>query len=164
MAMRQFAVKAATALRVRCGPASLHAGIPLSFSRAYSQILEGLKYDKEHEWVKVEGDSAVIGITDHAQAQLGDIVFVEVQGAVGDKIAREATFASVESVKAVSDVFAPVSGEILEINKGLTDDPSAVNNDPYAQGWFVKVKLTNPSELDGLMDDKAYKAYTEEDH
>ncbi|KAL2634439.1 hypothetical protein R1flu_005918 [Riccia fluitans] len=162
MAMRQFAVKAATALRVRCSPASLHGGSPFAFSRGYSSVVEGLKYDKEHEWVKVDKDTAVIGITDHAQAQLGDIVFVDIQATVGDKIEKMNTLASVESVKAVSEVFSPVSGEILEVNKGLSDEPANVNTGPYEDGWFVKLKLTQPSELDELMDAEAYSAYTKE--
>ena len=116
-----------------------------------------LKYTKEHEWVRVEGDVAVIGVTDFAQSELGDIVYVEIE-TVGETLDKDEVFGSVEAVKTVSDLFMPVSGEILEFNEGLESNPEAVNADAYGEGWMIKVKLTNPSEVDGLMDAAAYKA------
>lgn len=119
-------------------------------------IPENLKYSKEHEWVKVEGDSAIIGITDFAQSELGDIVFVEID-TVGETVEAEEVFGTIEAVKTVSDLFMPVSGEIFEFNEKLEDDPELVNNDPYGDGWLVKVKLSDASQVDGLMDAAAYK-------
>jgi glycine cleavage system H protein len=116
------------------------------------------KFTKDHEWVRLEGDVAVCGITDYAQVQLGDVVFVEVP-AVGRVVAKGGDAAVVESVKAASDVYAPVSGEVVEANEALAADPSLVNNTPETDGWFFKLKLSNPSELDGLMDDAAYKDF-----
>jgi glycine cleavage system H protein len=115
-----------------------------------------LYFTKEHEWIRVEGDTATIGISDHAQEQLGDIVFAEVPDA-GRKLTKGQEAAVVESVKAASDVYAPVSGEVVEGNQAVADDPSLVNSDPEGQGWFFKLKLDNPSELDGLMDEGAYR-------
>lgn len=117
-----------------------------------------LYFTKDHEWISVEGDAATVGITDYAQAQLGDIVFVEVPpaGAAVDK-GREA--AVVESVKAASDVYAPVSGTVIEGNAGLEADPALVNSSPEDDGWFFKLTLSDPAELDGLMDEDAYKAF-----
>ncbi len=116
-----------------------------------------LKYTKEHEWVRVEGDVAVIGVTDFAQSELGDIVYVEIE-TVGETLDKDEVFGSVEAVKTVSDLFMPVSGEILEFNEGLESNPEAVNADAYGEGWMIKVKLSDSSELDGLMDAAAYKA------
>lgn len=116
-----------------------------------------LKYTKDHEWVRVEGDVAVIGITDFAQSELGDIVYVEIE-TVGETFDAEEVFGSVEAVKTVSDLFMPVSGEVLEFNEGLESNPEAVNKDPYGDGWMIKVKMSNPSEIDGLMDAAAYEA------
>jgi glycine cleavage system H protein len=123
---------------------------------------EELKYTEEHEWVLVEDDIATIGITDFAQDQLGDVVFVELPE-VGDNIEAGATFGVVESVKAVSDVYAPVSGEVVEINEDLPDEPETLNNSPYDAGWMVKVKLSDPSALDELMDVAAYQEFVEKD-
>ena len=120
-------------------------------------IPANLKYTKEHEWVRVEGDVAVIGITDFAQSDLGDIVYVEIE-TVGEELGQDEVFGSVEAVKTVSDLFMPVSGEILEFNEALESNPEAVNTDAYGDGWMIKVKLSNPSEVDGLMDADAYKA------
>jgi glycine cleavage system H protein len=117
-------------------------------------------FSKDHEWISVEGDTATVGITDYAQAQLGDIVFAEVPPA-GTKVEKGKEAAVVESVKAASDVYAPVSGEVIEGNAALGDDPSLVNTAPEAEGWFFKVKLSDPSELSGLMDEAAYKAFVE---
>ena len=115
-------------------------------------------YSKEHEWVRVEGDTATVGITDFAQGQLGDIVFVEVPEA-GRQVAQGGDAAVVESVKAASDVYAPVTGEVTEGNAALADTPELVNSDPEGEGWFFKLKLSDASQLDGLMDAAAYKAF-----
>jgi glycine cleavage system H protein len=120
-------------------------------------IPANLKYTKDHEWVSVEGDVATIGITDFAQGELGDIVYVEIE-TVGETMDQEEVFGSVEAVKTVSDLFMPVSGEIIEFNAGLESNPEAVNKDPYGDGWMIKVKLSNPSELDGLLDAAGYQA------
>ena len=119
---------------------------------------EGLKYSKEHEWVLVEGTSATIGITEYAQEELGDIVFVELPE-VGEKIVKDDPFGAVESVKAVSDIYAPVSGEVMETNEILPDNPETINDDPYGDGWLIRVRLSDPAELDALMDEPAYRAY-----
>lgn len=117
-----------------------------------------LYFTREHEWIRVEGDTATIGISDHAQEQLGDVVFAEVPDA-GRRVAKGQEAAVVESVKAASDVYAPVSGEVIEGNQAVADDPSLVNSDPEGQGWFFKLKLDNPGELDGLMDENAYREW-----
>ncbi|MEN9640063.1 MAG: hypothetical protein RLZZ262_1932 [Bacteroidota bacterium] len=116
-----------------------------------------LKYTKDHEWVKLEGDIATVGITDFAQRELGDIVFVEIE-TVGRSLAEHEVFGTVEAVKTVSDLFMPVSGEVIEVNPGLEADPAAVNNDPYGTGWMIKVKLASGADLSGLMDAAAYEA------
>jgi len=115
-------------------------------------------FTKEHEWVRVDGATATVGISDHAQEQLGDIVFAEVPEA-GRRVSKGQEAAVVESVKAASDVYAPVSGEVTEGNRAVADDPSLVNSDPEGEGWFFKLKLDNPSELDGLMDEGAYREW-----
>ncbi|HRP52114.1 MAG TPA: glycine cleavage system protein GcvH [Fluviicola sp.] len=120
-------------------------------------IPSNLKYTKEHEWVLVSGDVATIGITDFAQSELGDIVYVEIE-TVGETMNQDEVFGSVEAVKTVSDLFLPVSGEILEFNEGLESNPEAVNKDPYGDGWMIKVKMSNLSELDALLDAAAYQA------
>ena len=122
---------------------------------------EDLKYSKEHEWVLVEGNVATIGITDYAQEHLGDIVFVELP-AVGDKITKDEAFGVVESVKAVSDIYAPVSGKVLEVNDDLPDSPEMLNEDPYGDGWIVKIQMTDPTDLEDLMDSEAYEAFVAE--
>lgn len=114
-----------------------------------------LYFTKEHEWIRVDGDTATIGISNHAQEQLGDIVFAEVPEA-GRRVRKGDEAAVVESVKAASDVYAPVSGEVLEGNSKVADDPSLVNSDPQGKGWFFKLRLEDPSELDGLMNENAY--------
>jgi glycine cleavage system H protein len=115
-------------------------------------------FTKEHEWVRVEGDTATVGISNHAQEALGDIVFAEVPEA-GRKVSKGQEAAVVESVKAASDVYAPVSGEVVEGNSAVADDPSVINSDPEGEGWFFKIKLDNPGELDGLMDEAAYRDF-----
>lgn len=119
-----------------------------------------IKYTKDHEWVRVEGDVGTVGVSDHAQHQLGDVVFVELPD-VGHQLAQGKEAAVVESVKAASDVFAPVSGEVIEANADLENDPSLVNAGAETTGWFFKLRLSNPAELDGLMDEAAYKAFVE---
>ncbi len=116
------------------------------------------KYTEEHEWVRVEGDVATVGITQYAQEQLGDVVFVEVP-AVGRKVAKGEACAVVESVKAASDIYAPVAGEIVEGNAALADSPGDVNAEPTGKGWFFKLKLVDKAELDGLMDEAGYEAF-----
>jgi glycine cleavage system H protein len=115
-----------------------------------------LYFTKDHEWVRVEGDAATIGISDHAQEALGDIVFAEVPEA-GNRVSKGQEAAVVESVKAASDVYAPVSGEVIEGNAAVADDPSLINSDPEGAGWFFKLKLDDASELEGLMDESAYR-------
>jgi glycine cleavage system H protein len=117
-------------------------------------------YTEEHEWIRVEGDEATVGITDFAQGQLGDIVFVELPEA-GRQVTKGGEAAVVESVKAASDVYAPVDGEIVEPNPALGDDPSLVNSDPEGEGWFFRLRLADPSQLDGLMDSDSYKAFAD---
>lgn len=117
---------------------------------------ENLKYTKDHEWVLVEGNIATIGITDFAQGELGDIVYVEIESE-GDTLDHEVVFGTVEAVKTVSDLFMPVSGKILEVNKGLTTNPESVNKDPYNSGWMIKVEMSNLSETDALMSASDYK-------
>lgn len=116
-----------------------------------------LKYTKDHEWVKIEGDIATVGITEFAQSELGDIVYVEIE-TVGETIAQEEIFGSIEAVKTVSDLFMPISGEILELNEELDGNPELVNSDPYGAGWMVKVKISDVSEIENLLDSEAYKA------
>lgn len=118
---------------------------------------ENLKYSNDHEWIRVEGNIAYIGITDHAQSELGDIAYVDIAEDTTELVAGE-TFGTIEAVKAVSDLLAPASGKVLEINTALNDSPEVVNNDPYNGGWMVKIELSNPAELDSLMDAVAYKA------
>ncbi len=116
-----------------------------------------LKYTKDHEWVKIEGDVATVGITDFAQGELGDIVYVEVE-TVDETLDKEEVFGTVEAVKTVSDLFLPLSGEIIEFNEVLEDEPEKVNTDPYGEGWMIKIKMSDSSETEGLMSDEDYKA------
>ncbi len=117
-----------------------------------------LKYSKEHEWVRIEGNTGTIGITDFAQKELGDIVYVDIN-TMGDSLDAGAVFGTVEAVKTVSDLFMPVSGKVIELNSSLNDAPESVNKDPYNSGWMVKVEFTNLAELDGLMDAETYKKH-----
>lgn len=119
-------------------------------------IPSNLRYTKDHEWILVEGDIATIGITDFAQGELGDIVYVEIE-TVGETLDKEAVFGTVEAVKTVSDLFMPLSGEILELNSNLESQPEIVNTDPYGAGWMIKIKMTNASELDQLLSEESYK-------
>jgi glycine cleavage system H protein len=120
-----------------------------------SNLPQELKYSKEHEWVRVEGNKAYIGITDFAQSELGDIVFVELPEA-GDEIVQNSTFGTVESVKTVSDLYAPVSGKIVEVNEALADSPEKVNESPYGDGWMIIVELKDPNELESLLTAEQY--------
>ncbi|MFB1004733.1 MAG: glycine cleavage system protein GcvH [Bacteroidia bacterium] len=120
---------------------------------------ENLKYTKDHEWVSVDGDIATVGVTDFAQGELGDIVFVEIE-TEGESLDKDEVFGTIEAVKTVSDLFMPLSGEITEINEGLEDAPESVNESPYENGWMVKIKLSNTAEVDDLMDAAAYKELT----
>jgi glycine cleavage system H protein len=116
-----------------------------------------LKYTSDHEWIRVEGDHAYVGITAFAQGELGDIVYVDISSE-GETLKQGDAFGSVEAVKTVADLYMPVSGEIVEVNSGLNDEPESVNNDPYGKGWMVKIKLTDSAELDGLMDVDVYRS------
>lgn len=119
------------------------------------KIPEELHYTKDHEWIKIEGDEAVVGITDFAQGELGDIVYVEVES-LDETLAAEAVFGTVEAVKTVSDLFMPLSGEVIAFNEELEDTPELVNEDPYGKGWMIKIKLSDPAELENLLDAQAY--------
>ena len=124
-----------------------------------ANVPENLHYSKDHEWVRVEGDTAVIGITDHAQEQLGDVVYVELPKA-GESFAANESFGSVESVKAVSEVFTPVSGAVTDANASLNDEPEKVNKDPYGEGWMIKIKMSDPNEVDSLLAAAEYEDFT----
>lgn len=126
-----------------------------------ANIPDDLHYSKDHEWVRVEGDTATVGITDFAQHSLGDVVYIELPSA-GDKIAAHEPFGSVESVKAVSEVFTPISGEIVEVNDGLNDSPESVNSDPYGDGWMIKLKMDNAGEADAMLNAAEYEEYLSE--
>src|SRR5215211_2503729 len=124
-----------------------------------SNIPENLRYSKDHEWVKVDGDVASIGITDYAQHSLGDVVYVDMPR-VGDKFGMHESFGSVESVKAVSEIFTPVSGEVVEVNEALQDEPEKVNTDPYGDGWMIRIRMSNPGEVDSLLSAAEYEDFT----
>ena len=121
-----------------------------------SNIIDNLKYSEDHEWAKVDGDTITVGITDHAQSELGDIVFVELPE-VGDEVAKGDSFGTIEAVKTVAELYAPISGEILEVNESLEDEAETINSAPYEGGWIVKMKVSDTSELDSLMDAEGYK-------
>ena len=123
-----------------------------------ANVPEGLYYSKDHEWLRVEGDAGTVGITDHAQHSLGDVVYVELPKA-GETFEAHATFGSVESVKAVSELFLPVAGEVTEVNQSLNDEPEKVNNDPYGEGWMLKVRLASRGEVDSLLSAAEYEDY-----
>jgi len=123
-----------------------------------SNIPENLRYSKDHEWIKVDGDEAAIGITDWAQNSLGDVVYVDMPR-VGDSFGTHEAFGSVESVKAVSEIFTPVAGKVTAVNEGLNDTPEVVNSDPYGAGWMVKLKMDNPGEADAMLSSEEYDEY-----
>ncbi|MEO1250403.1 MAG: glycine cleavage system protein GcvH [Pseudomonadota bacterium] len=122
--------------------------------------MSAARYTEDHEWIRLEGDIAVVGITDYAQEQLGDLVFVELPD-VGKTVAKQEDIVVVESVKAASDVYAPIDGEITDVNQAVVDDPALVNKEPTGGGWLFKIKPSDPSQLDGLLDEAAYKALTD---
>ncbi|CDP12988.1 unnamed protein product [Coffea canephora] len=161
MAMRMWAsstanaLKLSTAIRPQFSPA-------FSLSRCFSTVLEGFKYANSHEWVKHEGPVAAVGITDHAQDHLGEVVFVELPDA-GSVVSQGKSFGNVESVKATSDVNSPISGEVVEVNSKLSETPGLINSSPYEDGWMIKVKPSNPSELESLMGSKEYTKFCEEE-
>lgn len=124
-----------------------------------ANVPEELHYSKDHEWIRIEGNIGVVGITDHAQDALGDVVYVELPKA-GDEFAAHESFGSVESVKAVSEIFTPVSGEIAEANESLQDEPEKVNQDPYGDGWMIKIKMKSPGEVDSLLTAAEYEDFT----
>ena len=121
------------------------------------KVPENLLYTKDHEWIRVEGNTGYVGVTDFAQGELGDIVFIEIE-TLGETLSREEVFGTIEAVKTVSDMFMPVSGEILEVNPALEESPDVVNKDPYGKGWMVKIKLSNPLEVNDLLSAEKYKA------
>ncbi|MBT9145912.1 MAG: Glycine cleavage system H protein [candidate division WS2 bacterium] len=120
------------------------------------KIPENLKYTKDHEWIKVDGGSAIVGITEYAQGELGDIVFIEIE-TLGETLQKEEVYGTIEAVKTVSDLFMPVSGEITEVNSKVETSPDIVNKDPYGEGWMIKIKMTNPTEINGLLTPAQYK-------
>lgn len=124
-------------------------------------IPENLKYSKDHEWVKIEGNEAIIGITEYAQDQLGDIVYVDITASEGEDIPSGYTFGSIEAVKTVSDLFMPISGKLLEINPMLDGEPELINTDPYGEGWIIRIELKEESEMGDLLDAAAYQDFTE---
>ena len=124
-----------------------------------ANVPEDLHYSKDHEWVRVDGEQAIIGITDYAQNSLGDVVYVELPKA-GDEFAANEPFGSVESVKAVSEVFTPIAGVVVAINESLADEPESVNSDPYGQGWMIRLKMANPGEVDSLLTAAEYEDFT----
>lgn len=117
---------------------------------------EGLRYTKDHEWVKVEGDEAIVGITDFAQSELGDIVYVEVES-IGKSLEAGSVFGTVEAVKTVSDLYLPLSGEVLDVNPNLNNNPELVNSDPYGEGWMIRMKISNAADVENLLSAEAYK-------
>jgi len=117
---------------------------------------ENLKYTNDHEWIRIEGNSGTIGITEYAQGELGDVVFVDIDPNISE-LKKGESFGTIEAVKTVSDMFAPCSGRVLELNKELTDSPELINNDPYGKGWMIKIEISDTSELDGLLDSAAYR-------
>jgi glycine cleavage system H protein len=125
--------------------------------------MSALRFTRDHEWVRLDGDFAVVGITDYAQSQLGDVVYVELPE-IGQRIEKGKEAAVVESVKAASEVYAPLAGEVVEVNETLTTDPATVNADPMGEGWFLKLRFDNPQELDDLMDNAAYTRFVTEQH
>ncbi|KAF5477734.1 hypothetical protein F2P56_004351 [Juglans regia] len=161
MALRMWASSTANAFRFSYASKS-HLSPAFSLSRCFSTVLDGLKYASSHEWVKHEGAVATIGITDHAQDHLGEVVFVELPEA-GGSISQGGSFGAVESVKATSDVNSPISGEIVEVNTKLTESPGLINSKPYEDGWMIKVKPSNPSELEAMMGPKEYTKFCEEE-
>ncbi|XP_010531734.1 PREDICTED: glycine cleavage system H protein 3, mitochondrial [Tarenaya hassleriana] len=161
MALRMWASSTANALKLSCASKS-SLSPAFSVSRCFSTVLEGLKYANSHEWVKHEGSVATIGITDHAQDHLGEVVFVELPDEKSS-VNKDKPFGAVESVKATSEIISPISGEVIEINTKLGDSPGLINSSPYEDGWMIKVKPSSPSELESLMGPKEYTKFCEEE-
>ncbi|KAF8380675.1 hypothetical protein HHK36_028165 [Tetracentron sinense] len=161
MALRLWASSTANALGVSCA-SKAHLFPSFSLSRCFSTVLDGLKYATSHEWVKHEGSVATIGITDHAQDHLGEVVFVELPEP-GVSVSKGGSFGAVESVKATSDVNSPISGEVIEVNSKLSESPGLINSSPYEEGWMVKLKPSSPSDLESLMGPKDYTKFCEEE-
>ncbi|KAK2662450.1 hypothetical protein Ddye_001024 [Dipteronia dyeriana] len=161
MALRLWASSTANALRISCA-SKTHVAPAFSLFRCFSTVLDGLKYASSHEWVKHEGSVATIGITDHAQDHLGEVVFVDLPEP-GGSVGKGGSFGAVESVKATSDVNSPISGQIVEVNSKLTETPGLVNSSPYEDGWMIKIKPSSPSELESMMGSKEYTQFCEEE-
>ncbi|EEF42449.1 glycine cleavage system H protein, mitochondrial [Ricinus communis] len=161
MALRMWASSTANTLKISVA-CKAQLSPSYSLSRCFSSVLDGLKYATSHEWVKHEGSVATIGITDHAQDHLGEVVFVDLPEA-GTSVTQGKSFGAVESVKATSDVNSPISGEVVEVNTKLTEGPGSINSSPYEEGWMIKVKPNNPSELESLMGPKEYTKFCEEE-
>ncbi|PQP95543.1 glycine cleavage system H protein mitochondrial [Prunus yedoensis var. nudiflora] len=161
MALRMWASSTANALRISSA-SKAHLSPAFPFSRCFSSVLEGLKYASSHEWVKHEGSVATIGITDHAQDHLGEVVFVELPEA-GRSVSAGGSFGAVESVKATSDINSPISGDVVEVNSKLTESPGLINSSPYEDGWMIKIKPSNPSEVESLLGAKEYTKFCEEE-
>ncbi|GAB2284150.1 NADP-dependent glutamate dehydrogenase [Dionaea muscipula] len=162
MALRFWASSIANALRVSCASRAQLIMPAFSFSRSLSSVLDGFKYATSHEWVKHDGPVAIINITDHAQDHLGEVVFVDLPETRGS-VTKETSFGAVESVKASSDVNSPISGEIVEVNTKLTESPGLINSSPYEDGWMIKVKPSDPAELETLMGPSEYTKFCEEE-
>ncbi|KAM7524691.1 hypothetical protein LguiA_014593 [Lonicera macranthoides] len=150
MASRLWASRAASYLRIS------------TFNRGFASVVKDLKYADSHEWVKVDGNSATVGITDHAQDHLGDVVYVELPE-IGTPVKQGSSFGAVESVKATSDIISPVSGKVVEVNEELNDSPGLVNGSPYEKGWIIKVEVSEADELKNLMDSEKYSKFCEEE-
>ncbi|KAK9800733.1 hypothetical protein WJX73_002363 [Symbiochloris irregularis] len=163
MALRKASRDLLATIGFRSSVASYQVGNALSAAQAsfYATVREGLKYSKSHEWVKVDGETVTIGLSDFAQSELGDVVYVDLPE-VGSQVEKEETFGVLESVKAASDLYSPVTGEVTETNQLLTDEPAQVNSSPFDDGWMMKVKLSDTSQLDDLLDQKAYEQHCEE--
>ncbi|PON56873.1 Glycine cleavage system H-protein, subgroup [Trema orientale] len=161
MALRMWASSTASALKISCA-SKAHLSPAFSLSRCFSTVLDGLKYASSHEWVKHEGSVATVGITDHAQDHLGEVVFVDLPES-GGSVSKGGSFGAVESVKASSDINSPISGEIVEVNSKLTEKPGLINSSPYEEGWMIKVKPSDPSELESLLGPKEYTKFCEEE-
>ncbi|EFJ09629.1 hypothetical protein SELMODRAFT_129640 [Selaginella moellendorffii] len=160
MALRSMAAQAATILRIRCQPHLAQAlAIPLARGFATTvPIPQDLKFLESHEWVKVESGTGTVGISDHAQHELGDVVFADLPE-IGSSVTKGKNFGVVESVKACSDIYSPVSGEVIEVNEEVKQTPALVNKNAFGEGWLIKVKMSNVSDLDGLMDPAAYEEH-----
>ncbi|WOL13232.1 glycine cleavage system H protein, mitochondrial-like [Canna indica] len=161
MAFKLWASSTANALRISYNGTRTPL-LALSISRCFSSVIDGFKYTPSHEWVKHEGSVATIGITDHAQDHLGEVVFVDLPEP-GACFAKGGSFGAVESVKATSDINCPISGEVVEVNTNLCENPALINKSPYEDGWMIKVKPGDPSELDSLMGSKDYTKFCEEE-